>query len=858
MRVPALIVSLCLLLGFPVVARSQDSAWPSLDQQLEAGRVAPGSALQRLIEENQDFDLLRPAEANDTLPLPLWLRSLWRKEHPDLEYRRDDPTGGYPRALQDAYDWMLAHQDLLPDEADPNAPMANLQVTVGTPERRISSPLLTRSEPDLRVNTWDPSQIVAASNNLKGSGRQAEYYSTDGGRTWSETTLPLVTPDALHSSPTVDWTSDGTAWSSTIGITGAAHPSLRLRLYRSTDNGATWVFDSTISGNQTAADKQRTWVDHSPASPHVDNLYAIWHNGRQVFMNRKTRNGNWGAPIQVSGPETTGTGIGADVKTNGAGVVFGFWPDTGSRRIYMVKSTNGGQTWSKPKAVAATLDSLDIGIPAMNRRRAPVYVSAAAYRTTTRDLVFVTWTDLSGAMGCRTARDEPRSDSASDCKTRVWFTRSIDGGDTWSPKRAINNQAARNDQFNQALTVDEATGRLAVIYYDSVGQTRTQTNVWYQSSADQGATWSVPFRMTSRSTDESAPAADSKRQYGDHSGLSGHAGTFFPTWTDRREGGREQIWTAALLDPLGCAAPAAPTELRASANGVGRIDLTWNPSAGAQEYRIYRATASDGVFFPIASVGGTATSYANTGLIGGTTYFYVVRAAVAACESSASNQASATAQSGNCTNTSLYNQNFEKVTGLAGWSLGTFDDYTNIADWRGVQLCKSYSGLLVFRFGGVGCTEDYGPNVYAFAQPGGTAGITVPTGASKVRLSFWHQFDFENGADGGLIAVSLDGQNYKYIPDSAISGFGYSGRVTDDGVFCSHPSGIKNIHLFTGELRKWSNTIVNLDAVCDLVSGGAGGCAGHSVRIGFTVFSDCLAVDDGWFIDDVQVTACVP
>jgi Neuraminidase (sialidase) len=269
-------------------------------------------------------------------------------------------------------------------------------------------------------------------------------------------------------------------------------------------------------------------------------------------MNRKRRNGTWGSPVKVSGSETTGTGIGADVKTNSAGTVFGVWPDTGSRKIYMVRSTNGGQSYSKPKAIASTFGSYDIGVPAMNSRRVLLYVSAAAYKSLTRNLVYAAWTDLSGAPGCRAASNEPRNNTASACKTRIWFARSTDGGATWSAKKMINNQAGKNDQLNPSLTVDETTGRLAVMYYSTVGGPRTRTNVWYQSSCDQGATWSAPFKVTSQPTDETSVFADESNQYGDYNGLSGYAGTFFPVWTDRRGGDVEQIWTAALVDAGAC------------------------------------------------------------------------------------------------------------------------------------------------------------------------------------------------------------------------------------------------------------------------------------------------------------------
>jgi hypothetical protein len=88
--------------------------WPTLEEQLKASKVIPGSALEKLIRENQDFEMLRPEEAHDKLRLPPWVRVHWRKKHPELRYPAHDPTGGYPLALRDLYLWMLQHQDLEP------------------------------------------------------------------------------------------------------------------------------------------------------------------------------------------------------------------------------------------------------------------------------------------------------------------------------------------------------------------------------------------------------------------------------------------------------------------------------------------------------------------------------------------------------------------------------------------------------------------------------------------------------------------------------------------------------------------------------------------------------------------------
>jgi hypothetical protein len=88
--------------------------WPSVDEQLSAGKVVRGSALERLIRENQDFQMLRLEEANDQVGLPVWLRVYWRKAHPDGKYSPGDPSGGYPRALHRVCGWMLSHQNLRP------------------------------------------------------------------------------------------------------------------------------------------------------------------------------------------------------------------------------------------------------------------------------------------------------------------------------------------------------------------------------------------------------------------------------------------------------------------------------------------------------------------------------------------------------------------------------------------------------------------------------------------------------------------------------------------------------------------------------------------------------------------------
>lgn len=89
----------------------------------------------------------------------------------------------------------------------------------------------------------------------------------------------------------------------------------------------------------------------------------------------------------------------------------------------------------------------------------------------------------------------------------------------------------------------------------------------------------------------------------------------------------------------GLTAPDAPTNLKATA-GNGRVGLTWTAAQGAASYIVRRATSPTGPF-EVVRGGITGTSYANTGLTNGTTYYFRVYGVNAKGEGPASNTASA-------------------------------------------------------------------------------------------------------------------------------------------------------------------------------------------------------------------------
>ncbi|WP_158587441.1 fibronectin type III domain-containing protein [Neobacillus notoginsengisoli] len=71
--------------------------------------------------------------------------------------------------------------------------------------------------------------------------------------------------------------------------------------------------------------------------------------------------------------------------------------------------------------------------------------------------------------------------------------------------------------------------------------------------------------------------------------------------------------------------PVLPTPaVKAVSGGYNSIKLSWGAVSGASGYEIQRATTQNGTYTKVGTV--TGTSFANTGLATGTTYYYKVRA----------------------------------------------------------------------------------------------------------------------------------------------------------------------------------------------------------------------------------------
>jgi hypothetical protein len=272
------------------------------------------------------------------------------------------------------------------------------------------------NETAIAQNPLDPSQVVAGFNDYRrGDGNCGADFSTNGGASWTDSTMPTgftrgtafgnVAREYWQAGgdTSVAWDSRGNAYMSCQlfnrpgHVTNNPDASSAFYVFRSTgDGGASWNFPGrpaveTFTTNQDTglplSDKAYMTVDNHPGSPFRDRIYVTWtqfatDGSAYIFAVHSNDYGQtFSSPVLVS---TTSP---LCVNTFGAGTPHGtcnenqdsdpfIGPDgnlyvafdnfnnsvTGKdnhNQVLLVKSTDGGSTFSAPVLVADYYDLPD-------------------------------------------------------------------------------------------------------------------------------------------------------------------------------------------------------------------------------------------------------------------------------------------------------------------------------------------------------------------------------------------------------------------------------------------------------------------------------------------------------------------
>ncbi len=354
-------------------------------------------------------------------------------------------------------------------------------------------------EPHLAVDPAEPARLALAwqQDRDRGGGAAALglRLSQDGGRTWTAgeapglTTCPLAFGDRA-SDPWLAFGAQGRLWLASVPgsrVPGPL-PTTRVAVATSPSPGAPFGPPAFADAGPAFHDKE-TLTAH-PTRPGV--AYAVWTLGARAGFFARTQDGGatWSAPVRIAPGDGPRPALGLVlhvVRGDELVVVLGTGPLEG--RVRVVRSTDGGRTWTTPRTVAGERE-----LPEPRGLRTGAFLPQV------------------GARGRRVV--VARADVA---RRTVRLAESRDGGRTWTRERAVVR--GPGTPFLPAVAVGR-DGTVAMTTHHLRGR-RVEVRAHLRGS---GGRWRAR-RLTSFAL-AGAPRAGADRFLADYTGLVAVPGGF--------------------------------------------------------------------------------------------------------------------------------------------------------------------------------------------------------------------------------------------------------------------------------------------------------------------------------------------
>jgi hypothetical protein len=397
-----------------------------------------------------------------------------------------------------------------------------------------------QAEPHIARAAGNPNFLVATfqEGRFTGAGAVDCGYSisSDGGLNWSRALIPNLTqasggPYFRATDPVAGVDLNGNVYLNTEGATDPTFNNGVILVSRSSDGGQTFGPPAVVfePGNDTIfPDKPWMAINTFSGTASVGRIVATF----TLFSNLAQDGGSirrafsdnggvaWSAANTISSSVTNAQGSQPVFLPNGNLVIvywnFGSAAQPGER-LEAVISNDGGTTFGSPKLIANAVEYNEPSI------RTGSFLPSVAADRSSGNLYAVYQTRLSG-------------------NPKIAFTKSTDGGNTWSSPIAISDNPPGSGVFNPAIAVSPDGQIVTVIFYDHRANpgSNTLVDIYWAQSLNGGGTWQPNTRVTSVSTDASlAPRTAAGFMLGDYQGVAESTNSSVPAvpvWIDTRTG----------------------------------------------------------------------------------------------------------------------------------------------------------------------------------------------------------------------------------------------------------------------------------------------------------------------------------
>jgi hypothetical protein len=385
-------------------------------------------------------------------------------------------------------------------------------------------------EPSIAIHRHHPDTVVI------GTVLNGYHYSHDGGQSW--TNEKLTSPFGVWGDPVLISDTAGNFHyfhlSDPTGKNWRSDSILdRIVCQTSFDGGKTWT-DGTYMGLNYPKQQDKEWACVDPAT---NTIYVTWtqfdryksdnpKDESHIMFAKSTDGGmSWSQAKRISSVgggcmDDRFTAEGAVPAVDHQGVIHVSWARNDT--IWYTASKDFGETFTPERYVAVQENGWKIPIPGIPRANGfPVMV--ADYTTGEHQgNLYINWATQHTAD-----------------YTEVYFSRSTDGGQSWSEPQAISKNKIRTHRFFTWMNIDPDNGNLYAVYYDRRNHSDESTDVYLAWSKDGGRTWKE------RKISKSAFKPVDSFFFGDYNHIDVRHGFVMPVWT-AMEDGFLRIYTARI------------------------------------------------------------------------------------------------------------------------------------------------------------------------------------------------------------------------------------------------------------------------------------------------------------------------